>query len=146
MLPSLHSRGPTKQEIRTLVEKVATLPPVELPVKHHFSMGTYVREIHMPAGSVVVGKEHKTRHTNIVVSGKCTVWTAQGRMELVGPCTFESMAGVQKVLHMHTDVVWMTVHPTDETDLDRLEGMFIQSEQQIPLFPALDNLLLGDTV
>lgn len=132
---------PTMQEIKQLQEIVSIAPQIELPLKHHHSVGAYVREIFMPAGSVVIGKEHATRHLNIVVSGKCTVWTVDGKHVFDakdGPITFESMAGVKKVLYMHTNVVWMTVHPTDETDPDRLENIFIRPEEQLSLFPELD--------
>ena len=132
---------PTMQEIKQLQEIVGIAPQIELPLKHHHSVGAYVREIFMPAGSVVIGKEHATRHLNIVVSGKCTVWTVDGKHVFDakdGPITFESMAGVKKVLYMHTNVVWMTVHPTDETDPDRLENIFIRPEEQLSLFPELD--------
>lgn len=132
---------PTMQEIKQLQKIVGTAPQIELPLKHHHSVGSYVREIFMPAGSVVIGKEHATRHLNIVVRGRCTVWTVDGKHiydAKDGPITFESMAGVKKVLYMHTDVVWMTVHPTDETDPDRLENMFIRPEEQLSLFPELD--------
>lgn len=137
---------PTMQEIKQLQQVVGSVPQIDLPVKHHFSVGSYVREIFMPAGSVVIGKEHATRHLNIVISGRCTVWTVDGKHVYDakdGPITFESMAGVKKVLYMHTDVIWMTVHPTDETDQARLENIFIRPEEQLSLFPELDMDILA---
>ena len=137
---------PTMQEIKQLQQIVGSVPQIDLPVKHHFSVGSYVREIFMPAGSVVIGKEHATRHLNIVISGRCTVWTVDGKHVYDakdGPITFESMAGVKKVLYMHTDVIWMTVHPTDETDQARLENIFIRPEEQLSLFPELDMDILA---
>ena len=125
----------------------AKFPQAEMPVKHHFSEGTYTREIFMPAGTLVVGKEHATRHTNIVVKGICTVWTVHGKHLYDAtnhPISFESMAGVKKVLYMHTDVIWMTVHPnpTNERDQAILERFFIKPAEQGQLFPELDKELL----
>lgn len=137
---------PTMQEIKQLQHIVGQAPQIDLPLKHHHSVGSYVREIFMPAGSIVIGKEHATRHLNIVVSGRCTVWTVDGKHVYDaknGPITFESMAGVKKVLYMHTDVIWMTVHPTDEIDPDRLEHIFIKPEEQGSLFPELDMDILA---
>lgn len=130
----------------------ATLPQIDMPCKHHFSEGTYTREIFMPAGSIVIGKEHATRHTNIVVKGRCVVWTVHGRHVYDAterPISFESMAGVKKVLYMYTDVIWMTVHPNpnNERNQEILEGMFIRPVEQIDLFPELDKeLLVRDTL
>lgn len=102
----------------------------------------------MPAGHFVIGKEHQTRHLNILAKGRCTVWTVHGRHDLNadnGPVTFESMAGVKKVVLAHTDIVWMTTHATSETDQDRLEGEIIKPAEQLSLFPELDSFpLLGE--
>lgn len=135
---------PTQADIYRLQDFAAQLPSVDMPCKHHFSEGTYTREIFMPAGSIVIGKEHATRHTNIVVKGVCTVWTVHGKHLYNAtnrPISFESMAGVKKVLYMHTDVIWMTVHPnpTNEREQEILEGMFIKPVEQLDLFPELDN-------
>lgn len=136
---------PTMEDIILLQEFASTLPQVEYPVFHHHSDGMYVREFHMPAGHFVIGKEHQTRHLNILVKGRCAVWTVHGRHDLNadnGPVTFESMAGVKKVVLAHTDIVWMTTHATDETDQDRLEGEIIKPAEQLSLFPELDSFPL----
>lgn len=143
-MTSLRSKAaPTQEDILRLQEWGAKFPQAEMLVKHHFSEGTYTREIFMPAGTLVVGKEHATRHTNIVCRGICTVWTVHGKHlydATSRPISFESMAGVKKVLYMHTDVIWMTVHPNpnNERDQEVLEGMFIRSERQDDLFPELN--------
>ena len=145
--PEVLKKGtiPTAAQIKELIEAAKSLEPVELPVRHHFSEGTYTREIFMPAGSVVVGKEHATRHTNIIISGECIISTVNGRHHLKGPCVFESMAGVQKALYMITDVVYMTVHPNPDNikDEDTLERMFIRPAEQLELFPELNLQKLG---
>lgn len=133
------------QDIKLLQEAASQLPQVEYPVMHHHSEHMYVREFHMPANHFVIGKEHATRHLNMLVRGSCTVWTVHGRHDLSadnGPVTFESMAGVKKVVYAHSDIIWMTFHPTDETDQDRLEGELINPVEQMDLFPELDKLFL----
>ena len=140
------SEGVSSRDIKNAVELLGSLPQVDLPVKHHFAPGVYVREIFMPAGSRVIGKVHKTRHLNIVISGKITIWTVHGRMDITGPCTFESMGGVQKVLYMHTDCIYMTVHanPDDETRDDIIEERVIMPSEQAELFPELNQFLVGE--
>jgi hypothetical protein len=100
----------------------------------------------IPKGAYLVGKEHKTRHLNILATGKMTVWTVHGRIDICadkGPVIYESPAGAKKVGYAHEDSVWLTVHPTDEVDQDRLEFQLIKSEEQLPLFPELETLYLG---
>jgi len=98
----------------------------DLPVKHYFSPGLYLREIFMPKGTFVVGKLHATEHPNIISVGDCTVWTAHdGVKRYTGPNTWVSKAGVKKALYTHEDTIWTTVHVTETTDLIDLERELI---------------------
>ena len=133
-------------EIKQLQDLVAAIPQVTYNCEHHHSDGVYVREFHMPADHIVVGKEHRTRHLNTLVKVRCTVWTVHGRYDLDatnGPKTFESMAGVKKFVLAHTDIVWFTIHATNEIDQDRLEFEIIRPEEQALLFPELEFDYLG---
>jgi hypothetical protein len=121
--------------VRNLMRSMADLPQVECPLRHHFSPGVYVREIFMPAGSVIVGKVHKTEHLNILQSGHVLIATPDGPpIELVGPVTFVSKAGVQKTLYILSDTTWSTVHVTDLRDLEQLEAALIEPGD----YPAFD--------
>jgi hypothetical protein len=114
----------TAKQVEDLAFALEQLPQIELPLEHTFADGLYLRQIRMPAGSFVIGKEHKTQHPNVIISGKVTVWSEKyGKQTFEGPCTWVTDAGVQKVLYMHTDVVWMTVHATTETSIPKLERM-----------------------
>ena len=48
------------------------LEPVEMPIKEYLDVdqGTYTREIFMPAGTVVVGKQHACSCVNIITKGE----------------------------------------------------------------------------
>jgi hypothetical protein len=93
----------------------------ECPVKHMFSPGLYLREIFMPKGTRIVGKIHATEHFNIVLTGKCTVITAESVEEIEAPHTFISKAGTQKIVIVHEDCTWQTTHVTESTDLEEIE-------------------------
>lgn len=114
--------------IKNLVSVMEKLPQLDAPVKHHFSKGIYAREIFMPKGMLIVGKVHKTRHLNIISQGRCTVKTTVRKLTIQAPYTFESLEGEQKVVFMHEDVVWTTIHLTNETDLDKIEEECIANE------------------
>lgn len=114
-----------------VVRELAKLPQVECPVKHFFAPGVYVREIFMPAGSIVIGKIHKTEHFNLLESGRCLIRHDDGQVEVLqAPLTFVSKAGVQKILYIEEDTVWKTIHVTSETDLVKLEELLIEPPPQ----------------
>lgn len=120
--------------VNRAVQEFSKLPQTECPLTHRFAPGVYLREIFMPAGTVVIGKIHRTEHFNVLIRGACLIVHDDGaREELRAPLTFVSKAGVQKVLYILEDTIWQTVHPTTETDLARLETELIQ-----PYEPALE--------
>lgn len=110
------------------------IQPAECPVTHRFAPGVYVREILMPAGTIIVGKIHKTSHFNEVISGECRVVTpASGDVEhFMAGDIFVSEAGVQKVVCCISDVVWRTIHlnPTNTQDMQELEKICIAEDYQ----------------
>jgi quercetin dioxygenase-like cupin family protein len=92
----------------------------------------------MPKGSLVVGHEHKTEHFNIVLSGHASVMMNGEVQEIRGPSIFVSKAGVRKVLLIHETMIWATIHPTNETNLEVLDeqlvtksNAFINSQKEI---------------
>lgn len=122
------------QQITYLVNEMAKMPQVPCPLKHHFAPGLYLREISMPADTVVIGRIHKTSHFNILVKGACFIVHDDGsREELRAPMIFVSQAGVQKVLYIIEDMIWMTTHPSDETDIEKLDAMLVEPAPQLLL-------------
>lgn len=97
----------------------------ELPLTHTFSDGVYAREIFMPAGMLIVGQVHNTKHLNIVSKGSALVYSNGKVMKVEAPFTFESEAGVRKILYIIEDMFWTTIHVTDETDVEVLENTLV---------------------
>lgn len=95
------------------------------PLEHHFAPGVYLRTIVMPAGMFIVGHRHRTKHLNIVWSGRARVLIGSEVHEIVGPCTFVSEPGVRKVLLILEEMRWSTIHVTPETDMERLRDELI---------------------
>ncbi len=113
--------------IEKVEERLIQEEQVDCPVVHHFSPGVYVREITMPKDSVIVGHKHNTKHLNIVSKGSCILvdLDTEEKTHIEAPYTFESEAGVRKVLYIVEECVWSTVHVTEETDLDKIEEIVI---------------------
>jgi len=122
------------------------LPAVELPLKHTFTDGIYIREIVIPADTLLVGKIHRHAHLNYITKGKVTVLTKAGLQTLEGPCSMISEAGTKRALYTHTDTIWTTVHanPSNITDTDELEKDIITVDYSpFPLLQGEDQQLIG---
>ena len=96
-----------------------------LPLKHIFVDGAYVREIFMPAGTLLTSKIHKKRHPYFVLKGKCSVLTDEGVQKIEAPFYGITEPGTKRVLYINEDTTWVTVHVTEETDLDKIEKEII---------------------
>jgi len=89
-------------------------PQIRCETVHLFAKDTYVRQITMPANSIIVGHRHKTDHVNNIVRGKCLVVQDGGEPELLeAPYVFVSKPGVRKALLILEETVWQTVHVVD---------------------------------
>lgn len=110
---------------------------LELTVKHYFAPGNYAREIFLPKGCVVTGKIHKHAHLNIISKGKVSVVTEFGPMVIEAPYTFVSEAGTKRALYADEDTIWTTIHPTDETDVAKIEDEIIaKNYEELGMLPA----------
>lgn len=104
---------------------------VECKLVHHFSPGVYIRELTMPKDTYVLGHKHKEPCMNIVSKGSLRLVDIEtGEITFIkAPCTFESKAGVRKLAYVIEECVWSNVHPTIETDLDKLEEAIIDKSE-----------------
>lgn len=109
---------------------------IEVPVVHHFAPGVYMRQMDAAAGTLVVSKMHRTEHMNILLKGSLTVATEDGIQLMTAPCVLKSMPGTKRIGYFHEDSSWITVHPTEETDLEKIEQQVIVPEEEIDQFLA----------
>ena len=97
---------------------------------HFFAPGVYCRMYWLPEGDLALGKAHKTTHLNILCRGVVVVATPDGPIQFDAkerPIVFVSEAGDQKTIYCIEECFWITIHPTEETDLDKLEAMLVDS-------------------
>lgn len=124
---------PTPEQIRQFKARLLEVEQVECGNVHHFAPGIYLREGRIPAGVFVAGRKHATEHLNILAKGKLRVWTDEGMQTLEAPAVIKSRAGTERVAYTYTDVVWLTVHATDETDVSVIESLLL-----MPELPAIE--------
>tara|TARA_R110000822_G_scaffold305513_1_gene431275 strand:+ start:9002 stop:9427 length:426 start_codon:yes stop_codon:yes gene_type:complete len=129
------------QEARDVIANLQTallgMEQLVMEPVHHFSGGLYARELTLPKGSTVIGKIHKHAHLNVVLRGHVTVTTPFGTEDIKGPCIFESKPDTKRAVYAHEETVWLTFHPTDETDVDEIEKQIILPDYSDKL--ALEN-------
>lgn len=111
----------------------ATFPEVEIPLTHTFAPGLYIRTAIVPAGTYVVGRQHLTEHLFVITKGDMTLITSQGNGQVQARYKALFPVGSIQAGFAHTDVVWSTVHVTDETDIAKLEEALI-----LPFSPRSD--------
>ena len=138
-----HNQTEYKDSLDKLGDKLQRFPQVDMPLIHLFAPGVYYREIFMPAGTIVIGHEHKTEHFNIVLSGKARVMM-NGEIHLIkGPDVFVSGPGVSKVLYILENMRWATIHPSDETNIEVLEDILVNKSPSYYKYEKMIDELLG---
>lgn len=115
------------------------MPQVEMPTFHHFADGMYGRELHQPAGSLVVGKTHKREHFLIIMKGVLQIAMDSGVRNVAAPCVIVSAPGAKRALLALQDSVYMTVHRTKKKNLDKIEKELIEAAPTA-LFDASNKL------
>lgn len=115
-------------KIERLEGAMLALPQVECPVDHFFASGVYVRQMTAPAGTLIVGHEHKTEHVCILLKGSMTIATPEGVKTVSAPLTFIAPPG-RKVAVVLEDIVFQNIHATEERDLDKIEAQIITKSE-----------------
>lgn len=97
------------------------------PLKHTFADGFYIREIFMPKGYFIVSKIHKYEHPYFVLQGDVSVLTEDGIKRIKAPYSGITPVGTKRILYIHEDCVWTTIHtnPDNGTDLEEIEERVI---------------------
>jgi hypothetical protein len=117
------------QKVEHLLSQVEQMPQVDCQTKHYFGPSIYIREVTMPAGTVVIGKPHRKEHMCVMLQGRMIVVTGDGtKQELVAPMTFVGSPG-RKVAYILETTVFQNILATDETDIEVLENMLVDNTQ-----------------
>ncbi len=128
--------SPTYEELKDLERAMReNLPildiPKDCPVTHHFSEGSYGREMLIPKGTIIIGKIHRHAHLNVLMQGEVTASTDEGMKRMKAPLVFSSKPGTQRCVYAHEDTRWLTVHVTSETDMQKIEEYVIMPQAEL---------------
>jgi hypothetical protein len=103
---------------------------LDLKVNHHFSYGVYARELFIPADTILTGEIHKFSNLNILIKGKIKVSIADKIEIMEAPFVVVSPPGTKRIAHTITDCIWLTIHGTHETNVDKIKEMFIANSEK----------------
>lgn len=115
----------TEEKVQTLEKHFLNEKQADCPVTHIFAPNIYIRQVAIPAGTFSIGHYQTTEHLNIMLKGRVTIVNEDGsHSELVAPQTFVAKPG-RKIGYIHEDMIWQNVYSTNETDVEKLEAMFL---------------------
>lgn len=136
----LVTKEPGRAEINRLQAALAAMPQAELQTEHFFADGMYCRFLPRQAGTLIVGKVHLKEHFYIVCCGTVRVTNGEGMArEITGPAIIPSKPGTKRAVLAITDATCLTIHRTDNTDLDEIERELIEPDDTA-LFDARNNV------
>lgn len=127
--------SPMRQSIDKLQAVMLTLPQIDMEAhtKHYFASGLYCRELFRPMGALIVGKVHKKEHLYIVASGTVRITNGDCQaIEIVGPKVIISQPGTKRAVYAVTDATCITVHATQNTDLEKVEAEIVEEDDSSP--------------
>lgn len=85
-------------------------------IAHHFVGGLYAKETHIPAGVTLTQHSHAFDHLSALMKGSAVV-EVDGREKLhYAPALLTIKARKVHSVRAVTDVFWVCLHATDETD------------------------------
>jgi len=121
--------------IMEIQKELQTLPQADFPVAHFFAPGVYVRAMLIREGHCLTGAVHTTDHLAIC-AGDLSILASENEetQRYTGFHILFSKKGVKKAGLAHSDTFFATIHPTEETDIAKLEAMLTTAD---PL-PAID--------
>lgn len=93
----------------------------ELPLEHFICNKTYTRQITLPKDILLTGKVHNFDHTSILSKGDVSVMTPEGVTRIKAPATWISKAGTKRLIYVHEEAIWATIHQSEHTIVADLE-------------------------
>jgi hypothetical protein len=97
----------------------------ELPLEHFICNKTYVRQITLPKDMILTGKVHNFDHTSILSKGEVTIMTSEGTTRIKAPATWISKAGTKRLIYVHEETIWSTIHQSENTQVEDLENELV---------------------
>ena len=129
----------SRDEVIDVVENIiANQPQIECPVTHRFTPNMYIREVFVPAGTILTSEIHKKEHPHVLSLGKITMWDGEGgEITVSAPYCGITKENARRVVLVHEDCIFTTFHVTEATNVEDAEN---------DIFVKYENVLLDEEV
>jgi hypothetical protein len=97
----------------------------ELPLEHFICNKTYTRQITLPKDMLLTGKVHNFDHVSILSKGDVSVMTPDGVNRIKAPATWISKAGTKRLIYVHEETIWSTIHHSEHTTVEDLQNELV---------------------
>jgi hypothetical protein len=113
-------RATFEDRLTALQDACEELPQADCPTRHYFLPGVCVREMSIPANTLVVGAKHKQENLVIVSKGRLLIPTPDGVVEVAAGQTCKCIPGTKNAVVALEDSVWSNVFPNqgDKRDVN----------------------------
>ena len=128
----------TMPEILRIEQEILKMPQVELPIEHYQIDGVYARSMFIPAGTILTGKIHNFESIAILAKGRIRITNGTESYIISEGHIMVDKPGVKRLGYAETDVIFITVHRTDNTEIEAIEkelvsATFEEYQQQLLL-------------
>ena len=116
----------THDQIDALEAAMQGHAPAVCPVTHRFTPGLYIREIFIPAGTLLTSAIHLTEHPFVISKGR--IWVSsetEGSVLYEAPHTGITQPHTRRALFAETDTIWTTFHVTEETNVEQIAARIL---------------------
>ena len=128
----------TRDEVIDVVESmIASYPQVQCPLVHRFTNSMYIREIFVPAGTLLTTKVHKFEHPFVLSKGSITIWDGEDEINISAPFCGITKENTRRIIFVLQDCVFTTFHVTDKKTIEEVEDEILIKH---------DNPLLDDNI
>ena len=121
-----------RKAVSIVEDRIRQLPDHKVgnayPLKHSFAEGLYIRELTVPAGILTVTRCHKFAHPAFLLKGELSVLEEGGIRHVKAPAYFITPKGTKRIIYHHTEVILVTVHATNKTDIQEIEKELVSED------------------
>lgn len=110
-----------REKIEKIEEVMLTKDQVEIPIEHTFFGGMYIRKIVIPKGTLLTSKYHKVGQFDIMLTGRMSILTNEGVMEIKAPYYGGSSPGLKRFGYVHEEVTWLDIRVAEEDTIENVE-------------------------
>ena len=118
-----------RDKLNIIEKKIKEAPDVQYgnscPLTHSFAKGLYIRKITVPAGKMLISKVHKDTYAFFILEGEFETITKDGVKRITAPDYMIMTAGERHNALTLKDTVVVTVHATEETDIEKVENELV---------------------